>query len=79
MLRPSLPGRQTSQILVFSFARAFGHARGAICDAQCTVTVTVDFVCPNAFVAYSVYVVVAVGVTVALDPRTAPTCGDTIT
>ncbi len=41
--------------------------------------VTVDFVCPNAFVAYNVYVVVAVGVTITLDPRTAPTCGDTIT
>jgi hypothetical protein len=26
-----------------------------------------------------VYVVVAVGVTIVLDPRTAPTCGDTIT
>ena len=41
--------------------------------------VTVDFVCPNAFVAYNVYVVVAVGVTTTLDPLTAPTCGDTIT
>lgn len=47
--------------------------------AQCTVTVTVAVVCPNAFVAYNVYVVVAVGITTTLDPRTAPTCGETIT
>jgi hypothetical protein len=44
-----------------------------------TVTVTVEVVCPNAFVAYRVYVVVAVGVTETLDPRTAPICGETIT
>jgi hypothetical protein len=42
---------------------------------QFTVTLTVDVVFPKALIVYSVYVVVAVGVTETLDPRAAPTCG----
>ena len=45
----------------------------------CTVICTLAVVRPYAFVAYSVYVVVAAGDTLAELPRTAPTSGDTIT
>ena len=43
-----------------------------------TVIVTVAVLRPKAFVAYSVYVVVCVGVTATLVPRTAPAPGETI-
>lgn len=44
-----------------------------------TLTVIVEEVRPYWLVAYSVYVVVAVGFTVALVPRTAPRAGETMT
>jgi hypothetical protein len=45
----------------------------------CTLTVTVAVLRLNWLVEYRVYVVVWVGWTITLAPRTAPTCGEMIT
>jgi hypothetical protein len=42
-----------------------------------TVTVAVEVVRPNSFVALSIYVVVCDGVTTTVVPRIAPICGVT--